>query len=474
MQNLFRPAAFCLFLFTAFILYGQENISEDIPENISENIPEDNDSFGFGNEGFGFGGAGATEAGKPAVKIGGEVSAELKAFPNESSDMQMGDIFSGKLNLAASASVAEGVINLKLRPVFDGTSPVLIDEAYVRAFFGPVDVEGGFRKLSWGKADSFGPLDVINPIDYSDLSAMGDPRSIKIARPLLHVTWNMGSSVGNRDSFSKLEGVFVPWFKGNEYAMEGRWAPSQISKLQSAIPGSVQLQFADFYPKTNTIQYAQAGLRYTVTIGSSDLGFQYYYGRLPRPFYNIRQDKFLLTGNPKDIIDIGYNEYHQIGTDFARVIGGFNVRAEAGANITSDLSGDEGSVYNPAIVWSLGFDRDMVWGINLNLQGNGSIRLMHNKIGNDPMTDTEAEADMTSTRITAILSKKFFQDELELKTTALWGIEDRDFLVMPAVIWSRNDIRAEVSAGFFGGDRDGELGQYRKNHFVKTVLTYTF
>jgi len=96
-----KPGFVCVLFFAALVLHGQED-------------------FGFGNE--------ETESsvnidsGAVSVKIGGEVSAELKAFPDESSDMQMGDIFSGKVNLSASASAAEGVINLKLKPVFDGTS----------------------------------------------------------------------------------------------------------------------------------------------------------------------------------------------------------------------------------------------------------------------------------------------------------------------------------------------------------------
>jgi hypothetical protein len=182
------------------------------------------------------------------------------------------------------------------------------------------------------------------------------------------------------------------------------------------------------------------------------------------------------TGNPPDPSKIGiaYNYFHQIGVDWAQVIAGFNVRAEAGANITSDFSGKDGSVYNPALVYSLGFDRDLVWGINVNLQGNGSVRLMHDKIGKNPAVDTEAGKDLTSTRITGILSKKFFRDELEIKTTALWGIEDKDFLVIPALVWARNDISLELSAGIFGGDENGELGQYRKNSYVKTLLTWKF
>jgi hypothetical protein len=450
------------------------------------------ESFGFGAEA-----APAGNSGGPGVRISGEVSAELQFFTGDAGSSsklgstELGDIFSGKLNFSASGSAADAVINLKLRPALDGTvpgsfwnsAPVAFDEAYVRAYFGPLDVEGGLRKLTWGRADSFGPLDVVNPVDYSDLSAIAEPRAVKIARPMLHITWRTGD-------LSRLEGVFVPWFQGNEYALNGRWTPSQISGVTAAITGLAaspglspalvswlrEFKLEDYYANTrHTLSYAQGGLRYSATAGSSDFGVQYYFGRLPRPAYTLRLGNLTaVPPNPRGIINIDYNWYHHIGVDFARVIGGFNVRSELGANITGDLEGNDGGVYNPALVWSLGFDRDLVWGINLNLQGSGSVMLRRDRTGANPLTDIEAGRDLSSTRITAILSKKFLQDELELKTTALWGIEDRDFLIMPAVTWTRNSVGAELSAGFFGGRRSGELGQYRDNHYVKTALTYSF
>jgi hypothetical protein len=108
-------------------------------------------------------------------------------FTDGAEAVQLGDVFSGKLNFTAETAHAKGVINLKLAPgpVYYGErSPVLVDEAYVTAWFGKLDITGGLRKLTWGKADSMGPLDVVNPLDYSDLSDLSDLMNLKIARPL--------------------------------------------------------------------------------------------------------------------------------------------------------------------------------------------------------------------------------------------------------------------------------------------------
>jgi len=470
--------------------------------------------FAFDDEGFGFQES-SSSGGRAAlsVNIGGKAAAGFTGFldicdsAENFKETRLGDVFSGSLNFDAGGSAAQGVINLNFRPAFDGFSPVEIDEAYVRAFFGPVTVLGGIRKISWGKADSFGPLDVINSLDYRDLTKLSDPQSVKIARPMLHSTWSAGS-------FTKLEAVFVPWFQGHKFATTGRWAPGQVNYLRAVITETLttaeyriknapsfpahldkdeilaeipligaslenSIDNENFYPDTGSLKYAQAGLRFTTSIGSSDFGFQYYFGRLPRPVVNgLNPNGFfsLVDGlHPEALVpDINYNYYHQIGADFARVISGFNLRAEFGANITKDLDGTDGNVENPALVWSLGFDRDLIANINLNLQGTGRFTLFHDKINSDPLVDCQAGSKITSTRLTAVFSRKFLRDELELKVSGLWGIEDKDFLVMPSVVWSRNDVSAELSMGFFGGDREGELGQYRDNGFAKVMLTYKF
>ncbi|MDR0376660.1 MAG: hypothetical protein LBH70_02595, partial [Spirochaetaceae bacterium] len=395
--------------------------------------------------------------GAPSAAINGEISAVMIGYINDFSEgtnhVRLGDIFSGKLNLSASASFAEGVVKLRVNPSsrLPEAGPILFDEAYLRAYFGKFDIEAGLRKLTWGKADSFGPLDVINPLDttaiYPEMADSSDLMDVKIPRPLIHASWRAGE-------FSKLEGVFVPTFQPHLIASSGRWAQAQAEMLSLASA-----------PDTTTFQYAQAGLRFTTTLGASDLGVQYYYGRLPQPAVQISRFGANLL----------YNFYHQIGLDYAQVIAGFNIRAELAANLTKDWEGDDGSVYNPALAWSLGFDRDLFLGVNLNVQATETIRLMNDAVGSsDPMSgnfDIEAGKDSTATRIMAILSRKFLRDELELRAAVVWDVEEQDFAIMPAVVWTKDAVTVACSGGVFGGDKAGQLGQYHDNNFVKIGVT---
>ncbi|MDR1175993.1 MAG: hypothetical protein LBK83_11060 [Treponema sp.] len=443
----------CLLFFTALSLPAQDGFTEQ--------SGFDAQSLGFGFDDETAGGTFSGEGGSaPAVSIGGEVSVSMTGFVDDFSDgadnTRLGDIFSGTLNFTAETTYADGVINLKLAPAlvyYDEKSPVYVDEAYIRAYFGKLDITGGLRKLTWGKADSMGPLDVVNPLDYSDLSDLSDMMNLKIARPLIHASFVLGQ-------FSKLEGVFVPNFEPARFAASGRWAPAQMAELSRLPPENV------IRPDTTTLDYAQAGLRFTTTIGAAaDIGVQYYYGRLTTPAVTM-------TAATLPVVTFAYNPYHQIGLDYAQVIAGFNLRAEAAANITGDLSGDDGAVYNPSLAWSLGFDRDLFAGINLNLQCNETIRLLDGEIKNPQ--DIEADSDITTTNITAALSKKFLRDELEMKAAVMWEAEGGACLVMPSLIWTRNDVAVEFSAGIFAGSGEGLFGQFHENSFVKAALTYSF
>ncbi|MDR2134589.1 MAG: hypothetical protein LBP27_05725, partial [Treponema sp.] len=252
-------------------------------------------------------------------------------------------------------------------------------------------------------------------------------------------------------------------------------------------------------PDTRGLEYSQAGLRYTATVGPADLGFQYFFGNLFTPSWNFEGIYPFIDGTLADLAPIvagggltpagianfienlnmpdpvmDYSRYHQIGLDYAQVLFGFNLRAEFAAHITGDLAGDDGAVRNPFLAWSFGFDRDLVWGINANIQCNGTIRLLDDRIGNNPVFDCEAGTDMTSTRITARLSRKFLKDNLECKVTNIWDIEDQGCYIIPGIVWTIKDISAELSAGVFAGREESALGSYWQNSFVKAGIKYSF
>lgn len=428
------------------------------------------DSFGFGDDL-------STSSGEAAasplpVSLSGELSAGAIGFMDELSGTDsrrranLGDAFSGAVNLTVQGARADGFLNLDVHQAGEGASPFGIDEAYVRAYFGKLDVEAGLRKLAWGRADSQGPLDVINPQDQSDLTVT-DELERKIARPIVRLSYALGNA-------SRVEGVFMPSFEGDGFSEAGRWAPSQLRALESTL-GALALAYAVpptgvsiVRPDTSAISWSQGGIRLSTTAGSADLGAQYFYGYGKRPAY-----AFTLVPGSSLSVEARYNPYHQVGLDCASVVAGINLRAELGANVTEDLSGDDPATQNPSAVWSVGFDRALGSLMTINLQYAGSYRFMDDKVGSKPF-DSEASTRAMKSKVTAIASRKFLRDALELKATALVGVEDADWYLIPAAVWTKDDLELELKAGFFGGSVDGEMGQFRDNDYLSCSVTLMF
>jgi len=521
-----------LLLLTLVFIFSGVSFAQDFGFGFDDDTNDTDDTESPASGSVSSSASGSSSGSGFSVKMGGEIALEMTPYVHDFKKKENGqsisfwDMASGKANFTFSNSSVEAYTSFNLnyasvRELLDGSpklnnasyTPLIIDEAFLRAYLGPVNVEAGLRKLTWGKADSLGPLDITNPLDYTDLRNISDIKAIKIARPMLHLTWNTGD-------FSKLEAVFIPNFAGHRFAQEGRWKPAQYSKLTELVPATIFERaikvysvppysippaliqsmgqeaasgFSNFsipFPDTSALSYFQTGLRYTTTIGPADIGAQYFYGNLFNPaaaFNTVGIDAFLgdmignylvygtLNINPGLLNpQIKYNRYHQIGVDYAQVLFGFNVRSEFALHFTEDVSGDDGSVRNPFIGWSLGFDKDLPLGIYANLQLNETIRLLNGKVGDNPVLDSEAGTNVTSTRLTAQFSKKYLRDNLESKLTFIWDMENSGCYIIPAVVWIMGGITSEISAGIFAGKETGELGQYWENSFIRVGFKYSF
>ena len=120
---------------------------------------------------------------------------------------------------------------------------------------------------------------------------------------------------------------------------------------------------------------------------------------------------------------------------------------------------------------SIGFDRDLFWEINLNLQVNQSIILFYDEITS---VDIQADDDITSTRITAAISREFFREKLKIETIVMGDIESNAYLVIPALTWTEDTLSYDIKAGIFVGKEEGLFGQFRDNSFLNMGVTYTF
>jgi hypothetical protein len=425
--------------------------------------------------------------------------------------------------------------------LFNISNVLKLGEVYVRTFIGDFELEAGRRRINWGKADFLGPLNVINTMDISGLSSGGGLESMMSGTTpatLLHGAYHFGNS--------KIEAVFVPVYEpmdlgglssGALGALAGGGSTSGMASMLTPIisntasglttmgsglltsnPAQGHLLLAQaaqlkLYagealtaklssaPDTTYLKYFQAGARFTTIIGPVDLGAQYYYGYKPFPATNYGALTSALTSAAASLaaatstadIDAAladlpsimvYNPYHQIGVDAAFSVYKFNIRAEAAANLTYDIEGDDPAVYNPNIAWNIGFDREIFWDITLMAMVNQTITLGYDNIDRSTgYLDTEASSKHpTSTMAVLALMRDFLDGDLSVTIAALATLEDFGIAVIPSVSWKHGGFTASLSAGYLWGTEDSLFGTKTASggtlaeemNFVNLSLGYSF
>ena len=426
------------------------------------------DDFGFDDS--------AESSSAFSVGIGGKLSLGGSFYFNDFKtfkDVQPGSLVEGKLHVHATAPMTEAYFGVKfngktLAPLLGKTQAVFpeqsqiapwIDEAYLKILFSSVVITGGIQKMNWGRAESLSVLDIVNPRDKTDLTLMYAPQEMKIARPLISAAVYLPHDL-------KLEGVYLPVFEGNRIVTgtSDRWYSHQFDRIwnnPSVNPFNP--------PVTDTLAYSQGGGRLTAAVGGKhDLGVQYFYGRLPELAFKTES-----AGGHSVILTGLYNSYHHIGLDYGVGIGSVSLSAELAANITSDLSGNNPSIYNPSLAWNAGAVYSAPLGFTLSVNIAENIRLHHNSIGTQSY-DVEAGKKAIDTKLAFSVSQTLLRNSFEWKLGTIVGLEDADFCIMPGIHWQLATLLIDCNVGIFGGKRTGNLGQFARNSFIRLTAAYEF
>ena len=404
--------------------------------------------FGFGSE--------ADQAPVPALTLAGTVGVGSTVFVGELAapgTVDLGSLASASLNLTASGTLASAFLGLRLSRNRLETDPV-IDAARVGLYLGSFSLESGLLKLVWGRADSGGPLDVLNPLDLSDQS-IPNYLDRKLAVPMIRAQLSLGQH-------SNLDAVFEPGFRGNILALSGKWESAAMKTLLLDSSGYTGVIADDLAP-VRTLDHSQAGARFTTSIGGFDLGAQYFYGYLPDPVIHYPA---LGLGTPT----VTYARRHLGGLDFAAVLAGFSLRGEGAVNLTSDLAGTDPAVPNPSLAFLLGFSRGLSADFSLDVQYTGSLRLG----GASLSDDVEYGKLPFYSTATGTISRTLLKGALALSFAASWGVEDGGLLFSPSAVLNFGDGEMGLYGGFFGGSPASELGQYAAASYVRAGISYKF
>lgn len=217
---------------------------------------------------------------------------------------------------------------------------------------------------------------------------------------------------------------------------------------------------SSLYPDTNTIEYAQAGLRITGTVGSTDLGASYYYGHYKQPTihkYNLVYGDYSALSN----IDLlSYDRLQVFGLEAARVFWVFNTRAEFAYNLTDDVDGDDPDVKNNSLAWVAGFDINLpIHNMNLNVQETGTYVLKNGDIKNALDADYNSDDKYCHNKLVINLSDNFLYEKLKVECTGIWGIENKEFVIQPKVEYNIHEgFYLTLNGGYvYSNNENGEF-----------------
>lgn len=448
-----------------------------------------------------------------------------------------------RLNMDYSGDSVDFDAKLKLSRSILTTYPKdVLDELTIRGYFGDFVVEAGKMKVVWGKGDKLHVLDNFNANDYTDF-IMPDYIDRRLAMPMLKVAYNGLSAarfelvytpfmVADRYSSS---GTWVPGqylsmnsaisqmaethaasdysassqnyshYKASiretyisqvmasagltravaEAYVDSTLASSVENDTKSALSAAQTTYLSsvssgtNLYPNLYQLQYGQAGLRATGTVGSFDWGASYFVGRMKQPSINQTKLVSWVTNPSSSSSPLEYDLVQVFGLEGACALGPFNTRGELAYNMTNDTAGTDPYVHNNSIAWVWGFDVGIpLNNMSLNVQTTGTVLMAHDSIKENGSGDVDYDKNglFSNDKIVLSLSDTYFHEKLKAEVNGVWGIERGDVIVMPKLTYTPKEGLDLSLAGMYiyAKDDNSEFSSFGKNGFLQAKVAYSF
>ena len=237
------------------------------------------------------------------------------------------------------------------------------------------------------------------------------------------------------------------------------------------------------YPDLWTLKYGQFGARATWTLGQVDMGVSYYNGWYKQPSVNASKVNSFLTSYLADgAVDeeekfLAYDKKQTFGLEASTVLWHFNVRGEFAYNLTDDIDGTDPWVHNNSIGWLGGFDIDLpFWNANLNVQEIGSFVFHGDECDKNALDVDYGVNGYTNNKIVCNITTSFMNDKIAPEVTVMYGIENKDLVVMPKLAFNADQNLTLTASGMYiwCGDDNSEFKSWEDNSFVSLAASYQF
>ena len=237
------------------------------------------------------------------------------------------------------------------------------------------------------------------------------------------------------------------------------------------------------YPDMWTLKYGQFGGRATWTLGQLDMGISYYNGWYKQPSVNAEKmipfiNKYLAgeTITEEDKF-LAYDKKQTFGLEASTILWHFNLRGEFAYNLTDDVDGTDPWVHNNSIGWLGGFDIDLPFAnANLNVQEIGTYVLKGEECDKNTLDVDYGVNGYSNNKIAANLTTSFMNDKIAPEVTVMYGIENKDLVVMPKLSYKADQNLTLAASGMIinCGDDHSEFKAWEKNSFACISAKYQF
>lgn len=165
-----------------------------------------------------------------------------------------------------------------------------------------IELRAGIRTVFWGVTEAVNLVNIINQTDLVE-NPDGDD---KLGQPMIDFSWFLGET-------GKLEGFLLPYHRQ-------RTLPGREGRLRAATPFD---EGEPIYESADGERHLDHAARYSVNLGSLDLGLSYFDGTARQPRFTPRFD------GAETVLTPTYDLIRQAGLDTACALGNWLLKLEA-------------------------------------------------------------------------------------------------------------------------------------------------
>ncbi len=329
-------------------------------------------------------------------------------------------------------------------------------EAYLDIYFDSLDIRLGKQQIIWGKADGDFVTDVVSPKDLTEYR-LRDFDEIRMGVTSLKADYYLGDHT--------LELVWVPVFTATvSPAGDSIWAVKPDFPVVPTIDSSDKdVPFE--------LKNSEAFMKFSALTSLVDIEVMGGYMWDDDPALHIIEKT--VDPSTQQLASLTVAQRHHrlglTGASFSASPGGFVIRGEGAFYIgkyfqTEDPTSSDGTIKKNYLHYLIGIDYT-VWEIKLSSQIIQKAILEH---------DDYIKNDRLESTVTFFISRDFFRETLHLEVFSYFGVNQRDALIRPKIIYKLADgFELLIGANIFIGD-EGKYGQYNENDMVYGKVKYSF